>query len=115
MVLSRSALVASIHLSHFASTYILIFPCNIFVDNLVLLNAAFRGFDTVPLEEVRVISERAVRMLWDTRWSTALRPVHETARILQKFHQVFFNESFPTSEAGLQEEHKHYRPDIMKA
>ncbi|KAJ9101171.1 hypothetical protein QFC21_003389 [Naganishia friedmannii] len=84
-------------------------------DALVLLNATYRGFDDVPKEEVRVVTQRAVQMLWDTRWSTTLRPVQETARILQSFHQVFFHKAFPVGEAGLQEEHKQYRPDSMKA
>ncbi|KAI5451270.1 hypothetical protein NCC49_001867 [Naganishia albida] len=90
MQVSRTCLIAYIHLSHFATTYVLTYPCSIFVSALILLNGASRGFAAVPREEVRVITEKAVQLLKDSRWSSPLRPIQETANTLQQFHEEVF-------------------------
>jgi hypothetical protein len=93
MLVSRTCLIAYIHLSHFAPTYILTYPCNIFVSALILLNGASREFTAVPRDEVRIITQKAVQLLKDPRWSSPLRPIQETANTLHQFHEEVFGRS----------------------
>lgn len=87
---ARSAIIAHVHLSHFASTFVITLPCNLFVDTLVLLNGATRGLKALPLDELQTVTRKAIQMLWDPRWSTESRPLEDTARTLQIFHEECF-------------------------
>lgn len=103
MLVSRTCVIAFIHLSHFAPTYMLTFPCNIFVCALILLHGAVRDFTAVPRDEVRVLIQKAVLLLRDPRWSSPLRPIDETANTLQQFFEEVFGK--PVSQDGLQASH----------
>lgn len=98
MIASRSAIIAHVHLSHFASTFIITLPCNLFVDTLVLLNAATRGLRALSLDEVQTVTRKAIQLLWDPRWSTESRPMTDTAKTLQIFYEKCFGKPFDAGE-----------------
>lgn len=100
MIASRSAIVAHVHLSHVASTFIITLPCNLFLDTLVLLNGATRGLKALSLDEVQTVTRKAIQMLWDPRWSTESRPMADTAKTLQIFHEECFGKPSDGSENG---------------
>jgi hypothetical protein len=110
MIAARSAIIAHVHLSHFASTFVLTLPCNLFVDTLVLMNGVTRGLKALPPDEVEMVTRKAIQMLWDPRWSVESRPMEDTARTLQIFHEECFGKPFGDDKKGRQEESRRYHP-----
>lgn len=108
MLASRSAIIAHVHLSHFASTFVMTLPCNLFVDALVLMNGVTRGLKPLSLDEIQTLTRKAIEMLWDPRWSVESRPMEDTARTLQTFYEECFGKPFDDDMKGQQRQYKQY-------